>query len=192
MHTKTHTHPPTLSHRYRQGYRYTYRHTPQPNPHETNPHPDPHSLKIHTYTHTHALTHTHTDKPSNSLSHTHTPASSQIAQSSRQTCSLVWELQASGIDSTHILWRACLAAARCARARRRGVNALSEQSRINPHVRPAPCTHRDTRAGKPPMLGCVSRCAQLHAPQRPRPGAAAVSSTRFCCAFEFQGRGAPG
>ena len=60
------------------------------------------------------------------------------------------------------------AAARCACANRRSVNALSGHKTINAEVRPVPCTHGDTRTGKPTQIGCVSRFTQLHAPQQPR------------------------
>jgi len=46
------------------------------------------------------------------------------------------------------------------------VNALSEQNRINEHVRPAPCTHGDTRAGNPPGAGRTpgARHARIRVP----------------------------
>ena len=62
-------------------------------------------------------------------------------------CACLWIVEsvsccmyARGIDSTQNLWRAYFVTTRCARARRRAAKALSEQNRINPHVRTAPYT----------------------------------------------------
>ena len=108
-------------------------------------HSHTHSLK-HTHTHTHS--HPHSQSPT--LSHTHTSivANNTVIPDRRVAWCVSCPMHASGIDSTQKLWRACFAAARCACARRRAVNALSEQNRINSHVRHAPCTHGDTRTGK--------------------------------------------
>ena len=107
-HTQTHTHTHTHTHS------HLHSHT--------------HSLK-HTHAHTHS--HPHSQTSTLSLTHNSIIASSTVIPDRLVAWCVSCSMHASGIDSTHILWRACFAKAQCVYARCRAVNPFSDQNRIN-------------------------------------------------------------